>query len=273
MTADAPNMTDYDEARESFRLAVPEVFNYARDVVDAWARRDADKLALVAVGPRGDDVQRLTFGDIAERSNRAANFLAAQGVRKGDRIFVMLPRIPQWYDVLMGACKLGAIPMPGTMQLMPKDIQYRISRAEASVAITDPTGAERVDQVAGDCPSLTTRIVVDGSASGWASLEDGMDAASDAAPEAEQTRSDDPMLIYFTSGTTAHPKMVLHTQASYGIGHEITARFWQDLGPDDLHWTVSDTGWAKAAWGSCTGSGGWAPRTSSGTRRASRTST
>jgi acyl-coenzyme A synthetase/AMP-(fatty) acid ligase len=115
---------------------------------------------------------------------------------------------------------------------------------------TDADGLPRVVEASERCPSLTTLITIgDDVPHGWLGWRDGLDAASDAAPDAEPTLADDPLLIYFTSGTTGYPKMVLHTQASYGIGHEITARFWQDLGPDDLHWTVSDTGWAKAAWG------------------------
>jgi acyl-coenzyme A synthetase/AMP-(fatty) acid ligase len=247
----APNMTDYLETRATFRLEVPETYNYARDVVDAWAAREPDKLALLAVGPDGGGARRFSFADLARSSDRAARFLAAQGVAKGDRVFVMLPRIPDWYDVVLGCIKLGAIPMPGTTLLTPRDIAYRISSAEASVAVVDAEGTGKVDQVAADCPSLRTRIRLDGGAGdgGWRSWEEGLAAAGDGPAEASPTRADDPMLLYFTSGTVAYPKMVLHTQASLGIGHQITARFWQDLKPTDLHWTVSDFGWAKAAWG------------------------
>ncbi len=248
MRAVAPNMTSYEQARKEFALDVPDDFNYARHVVDDWARRKPDKLALVAVGPGGGRARRFTFGDLARASNRSANFLAAQGVRKGDRVFVMLPRIPEWYDVMLGCFKLGVVPMPGTMLLTERDIEYRVNRAEASVAITDSQGAPKVDAVRGACPSLTTFLSV-GEADGWASWADGTTGAGEDAPAAEPTGKDDPLLIYFTSGTVAYPKMVLHTHASLGAGHEITARFWQDLKPEDLHWTVSDFGWAKAAWG------------------------
>jgi acyl-coenzyme A synthetase/AMP-(fatty) acid ligase len=151
--------------------------------------------------------------------------------------------------------------MPATTLLTPRDIAYRVNSAEASVVVVDAEGTTKVNQVAGDCPGLTTRVFLAGGgygglpdegsaeAGGWVSWADGLAAAGEGPPEAEPTRSDDPMLLYFTSGTVAYPKMVLHTQASLGIGHQITARFWQDLKPDDLHWTVSDFGWAKAAWG------------------------
>jgi acyl-coenzyme A synthetase/AMP-(fatty) acid ligase len=256
-----PNMTDYLATRASFRLEVPERYNYARDVVDAWAAREPGKLALLAVGPDGGDPRRFSFADLARSSDRAARFLAGQGVDKGDRVFVMLPRIPDWYDVVLGCIKLGAVPMPATTLLTPRDIAYRLNSAEASVVVVDAEGTTKVDQVAADCPSLRTRVYLagggyggipdqaSGQAGGWVSWADGLAEAGDGPPEAEPTRSDDPMLLYFTSGTVAYPKMVLHTQASAGIGHQITARFWQDLKATDLHWTVSDFGWAKAAWG------------------------
>jgi acyl-coenzyme A synthetase/AMP-(fatty) acid ligase len=256
-----PNMTDYLATRASFRLEVPERYNYARDVVDAWAVREPGKLALLAVGPDGGDARRFSFADLARSSDRAARFLAGQGVANGDRVFVMLPRVPDWYDVVLGCIKLGAVPMPATTLLTPRDIAYRLNSAEASVVVVDAEGTTKVDQVAADCPSLRTRAYLagggyggipdeaSGQAGGWVSWADGLAAAGDGPPEVEPTRSDDPMLLYFTSGTVAYPKMVLHTQASAGIGHQVTARFWQDLKPSDLHWTVSDFGWAKAAWG------------------------
>ena len=243
------NMADYEEARRTFRLGVPAEFNYARDVVDERARVRPSDLALLALDPQGGNPRRLSFGDLSERSNRAANFLSARGVTKGDRIFLMMPRIPQWYDVMLGAFKLGAVPMPGTVQLTPKDIRYRIESAEATVAVTDPAGAAKVDEVQSTFPMVRQRIVADGAYGDWVSLEDGMERASTGVPESAPTAAADPLLIYFTSGTTGQPKMVLHTHASYGIGHEITARFWMDLRPGDLHWTISDLGWAKAAYG------------------------
>jgi len=242
-------MADYEAARRSFRLEVPRVFNAARDIVDAWAAREPGKTAVVAVDPSGEG-RRVSFAELSRASDRAANFLAAHGVRKGDRVFVMLPRVPAWHEVLLGCVKLGAIPMPGTTLLTANDIEYRVAKAEANVAVTDADGLPRVVEASARCPSLSTLITIgDDVPNGWLSWRDGLEVAADTPPDAEPTLADDPLLIYFTSGTTGYPKMVLHTQASYGIGHEITARFWQDLGPDDLHWTVSDTGWAKAAWG------------------------
>ena len=238
----------YEQLRSTFSLDVPPRFNYVRDVVDRWAASRPTKLALIAVEPDGVTARRYTFADISARARLAADLLAELGVGKGDRVFVMLPRIVEWYDVLLGCIRLGAIPMPATMQLTAKDIEYRIKKADASMVITDGEGFAAVATALGECPTVNARIIVGEPRSGWTSYREAVlvDRASSAV---EDTVPDDPMLIYFTSGTESYPKMVLHTQASYGIGHEITARFWHDLGESDVHWTVSDTGWAKAAWG------------------------
>ena len=244
------NMTDYEETRKTFRLNVPDDFNFTHNVVDAWARKDPSKVALVAVDPDGRRRREFTFADLSRAGNRVANALASLGVRPGDRALVMLPKIPEWYEVLLGMFKHGAVPMPGTALLTPRDIEYRINRAEATVVVTDAEGLEKVEEARKHCQTLEHMIVVDPEPhGGWISLSDLEERASDREPDGRPTSKDDPLLIYFTSGTVAYPKMVLHTHASYGAGHEITARFWQDLTPQDLHWTVSDTGWAKAAWG------------------------
>jgi len=151
--------------------------------------------------------------------------------------------------VLLGLIKIGAVPMPTTTLCTPRDIEYRVVQAEATLVITDQENTGKVEEAAGDCPSLKTLMVVDGSKKGWIGYEEQMDKASSRLDNADPTRSDDPLLIYFTSGTVGYPKMVLHTQASYGLAHVITAKFWQDLNPTDLQWTLSDTGWAKAAYG------------------------
>jgi acyl-coenzyme A synthetase/AMP-(fatty) acid ligase len=240
----------YEQARGDHRLEVPAVFNAPRDIVDERAAATPEAVATVAVDLAGD-VRRLSFRDVSLASNRAANLLASLGVGAGDRIFVMLPRVPAWHEVILGAGKLGAVAMPGTTLLTAHDIAYRVQQAEATVAVTDAEGAARVAEAAGSCPSLRTLVTIDPERpdGSWVDWRAGIEAASEAAPDAAPTRAEDPLLLYFTSGTTGMPKMVLHTHASYGIGHEITARYWMDLGPGDVHWTYSDTGWAKAAWG------------------------
>lgn len=246
----APNMRDYSSARAAFRLEVPERFNFVTDVLEPLATARGEELALLSLGPGGEVVARHSFAEMAVASRRVANLLIGLGVRKGDRIFVMLPRIPEWYFVVLGAIRVGAVPMPATIQLTARDIAYRIHQAEAKVVVMDGAGAEKLAEVRAELESVRHMLVVgERQAPGWLPFWPLMARASSSAEPEAVTASADPMLIYFTSGTVAHPKMVLHTQASYGIGHRITARYWQDLRPGDLHWTISDTGWAKAAWG------------------------
>ena len=248
MTHVATNMPDYESAYNNDRLDVPEFFNFGLDVVDKWAE-DRTKLALISVDSTGEHVQHHSFWDLKILSNKYANALRDRGVKKGDRVFVMLPRIPEWYVVMIGLIKLGALPMPGTTLLTSKDIEYRINTAEAVMAITDGENADKIDEAAGGCPTLQHLVVVGAGIRGWVSFEEEMAEASSVLEDPEPTRSDDPLLIYFTSGTVGYPKMVLHTQASYGIGHIISAKYWHDLTATDLMWTLSDTGWAKAAYG------------------------
>ena len=243
-----PHMTDYEAERRNFHLEVPEYFNFATDVMGKWAS-DPNKLAMLWVGQNGE-VSQLTFAHFAEYSSRAANAFADMGIKKGDRVLVMLPRLPEWWEGVLGLMKLGAIPIPCTTLLTPKDIQFRAEVAEAAGFITDSEGAGKFDQVRSECPTVLHAILVDtprAEQAGWTNYHQIVEKASPVY-KGPKTRSDDPCLVYFTSGTVGYPKMVLHTHASYPIGHTITGKYWLDLHEDDLHWNLSEMGWAKAAW-------------------------
>ena len=243
-----PNMQDYQYSYDNDRLEVPEYFNFGFDVVDKWAQ-DRTKMALISIDSTGSQAQYHTFWDLKVLSDKYANALKTQGIKKGDRVFIMLPRIPEWYVAMIGLFKLGAIPMPGTTLLTAKDIEYRITQAEASMAITDLENSDKVNAAAGGCPTLESLVIVGGERQGWFSFSNQIYQASRILDNVEPTRSDDPLLIYFTSGTVGYPKMVVHTEASCAIGHTLTAKYWHDLKSTDLMWTLSDTGWAKAAYG------------------------
>jgi acetyl-CoA synthetase len=239
----------YLELYRNFNWKVPKYYNFGFDVVDQWAE-DRTKLALISINRSGEKARYHTFFDLKVQSNQFANVLRNLGIKKGERVLVILQSIPEWYISLIGMFKLGVVPMPGTVLLTSKDIEYRINRAEASMVLTDLDHADRVEAVIKKCPTLKYKMLVDGKRKGWLNFLDEISKASRELSQKDigKTQSTNPLLIYFTSGTTGHPKMVLHTH-SYALGHEVTARFAQALTKCDLHWTVSETGWAKAAWG------------------------
>ena len=243
-----PRLTDYAAERAAYRLELPERFNAVEAIVDRWAREAPHDPAVLSLDGDGEVIDLATAADLARESRRAARALLARGIAKGDHVFVMLPRCPEWYAALLGCMRIGAIPMPGPNLLTPKDIAYRVQSAHAVAAITDVPGAAKVDEAA---PQLGVRLCVSGerpAPDGWDSFAQALTGAGDGEVPQDVTSRDDPLLLYFTSGTVSYPKMVEHAH-SYALGHVSTARFWHDLRPGDLHWTVSDTGWAKAAWG------------------------
>ncbi|HZK31210.1 MAG TPA: AMP-binding protein [Methanoregula sp.] len=247
------NMPDYPEMYRSFKIDVPEHFNFGFDIIDAWANKDRNKLAMIWVDQEGKE-KKYTFWDLMRLSNQIVNMMIKYGVNKGDRVLIMLPRVPEWWTFTLALIKRGAVYCPAPTMLTPKDLKYRINIADIKMVITSEEHADKIDEIAKDCPTLSCRMMIDGKRAGWISYQVELDYPAPVSaklvnlPGMKKTRSSDPMVIFFTSGTTGEPKMVLHDQ-SYPLGHIVTARFWQDVRTNDIHFTLSDTGWAKSAWG------------------------
>ncbi len=241
------NMVDYEVERRRFEWRPPARFNFARDVLDPLGAVAPEKLAMLWVDDHGHE-RRLRFSELTERSSRLCNVLAAAGVRRGDTVIVILPRLVAWWEIVTACLRMGAVVSPGTTQLAPKDIAYRIEAAQATAFVTDPANLAKLAQAGTAVDSLKARLLVGGSAAGWTDYEEAVARASPHY-EAADTAFDDDALCYFTSGTTGYPKMAIQPQ-SYGLAHRITGHYWLDLRADDLHWNLSDTGWAKAAWSS-----------------------
>jgi acetyl-CoA synthetase len=240
------NMSDYEAVCRSFQWQRPEHFNFAMDVIDRHAAEQPNALALLWSDESGHE-RRFTFAELKQQSLHAAQFLLSLGLHRGDRAFILMPRVPEWWFVVLGCIRAGIVFMPGTPMLTPKDIRYRLSASDASAVITDVSCLDRFEGLMGN-GKVENWISVGEAPAPWVRYEPGSGTGSHGLTF-EPTRADDPMLIYFTSGTTGMPKMVLHTQASYGLGHQVTGRYWLDLTPEDRHLTLSDTGWAKCAWG------------------------
>lgn len=240
---------NYAHARKHFRLEMPERFNFAFDIIDGWAQRD-DHTAIIAVSRDGQSVRELPFSYFSDQSARLAGALLRLGARSGDFACVVVGRVPEWYTVLFGCMKAGIVSMPGTNLLTAHDIRYRINQAKASLVIVGPEHCEKVDSIRAECPNLKHFIVVGAERAGWLSLDALLAEAPPVIDRAAfpATRVTDMMMAYFTSGTTSLPKMVPRDHG-YALAHAATGLFWQDLRRDDIHWSLTDTGWAKAAWG------------------------
>ncbi len=241
------NMSNYEGTYASFSWERPKKFNFARDVIDQWAKQDADKLAMLWVDDDGNEKQ-CTFSDISIASKKLANVLSGLGIQRGDTIILMLGRNIEWWEVFTTSIRMGAVISPGTTQLSAKDLSYRINASGATCVITDKVNTSKLDDVIDECPSIKARLVIDDESTGWTSYQSAVLNASDKF-ETVDTDSDENAMCYFTSGTTGYPKMCMHAH-SYAIGHQTTGKYWLDLSEDDLHWNISDTGWAKAAWSS-----------------------
>ena len=232
---------------------VPLYFNFATDVVDRWAGNHPQSLALWHVDAVTRVEQKLTFRQITDLSRQSANFFCSCGISRGDRVLLMLPRVPQWWVAMLGLIRLGAVPVPATLLLTTRDVAYRLKMASVHAVITNRDGIPKV----GDFDGIRIAVADAGAGcpapvvwpKGWLDFDSGL-AKAKARFNHVRTRHDEPGILYFTSATTGDAKMVLHTQASYGLGHRLTGELWLDLKPGELHWNISDLGWGKAAWSS-----------------------
>lgn len=231
-----------------FEPIIDEHFNFAYDIIDEIARLEPHRPAMIWTNEAGEE-RRFSFGDISRLSNQAANLLLSQGIGKGDMVMLVLKRHHQFWPAIYAIHKIGAVAIPATHQLTKKDMLYRFQAADVKAILCtgDGEAAAFADEAAQEYDGLRAKIMANGSREGWISYDEETPKQSPELSRIE-TLSTDPMLMYFTSGTTGYPKMVLH-DFSYPIGHILTAKHWHNLGPDSLHITVADTGWAKAGWG------------------------
>ncbi len=248
--------TEYDSYEDfvaNFSVNIPENFNFAFDVADELALSKPDKTALIWCDDKGNEAS-FTFARMKHLSDKAAAFFRSVGIKKGDPVMLILKRRYEFWFCLLGLHKLGAICIPATHLLTTKDIVYRCNAADIKmvVAVSDPEVLGHVEEAEKKSPTLKYKAVTGGERTGWLSFDRAMadDAVEDFTRPAgeEATSNKDISLIYFTSGTTGMPKMVQHDFA-YPLGHILTAVFWQNVHGDGIHFTVADTGWAKAVWG------------------------
>ena len=239
----------YEDFKTNYKVNIPEGFNFAYDVIDAWAEQDDQKPALLYCND--DGARRLyTFAELKRLSNKAANFFASKGIKKGDRVMLMLKQRPEAWICILGLCKIGAVCIPATYQLTTKDIVYRCNAAKVRmiVAVDDEHILKSINEAFDNCDTLeNVAIVGENVLHGYIDFRNTYIEYSDELVRIPNEYTD-PMLLYFSSGTTGMPKMILHNFA-YPIGHILTAKYWQHTEEGKLHLTMSDSGWAKFAWG------------------------
>lgn len=273
-----------DGQLETFSVHYPDNFNFGYDVVDDIAMNDPDRRAMIWCNPEGEE-HIFTFADMKRWSDKTANFLVDQGIKRGDYVLVVLRRHYQFWFVATALAKIGAVMVPATFMLKEHDLEYRLNGASISSIICTSVGeiSQIADNVIDECPTVTSRILVNGAGGGttkyddegnliavtgtvgaalsgeegicaasierkgWVDFNSGVRAANEVF-ERRDTVAAEPMLMYFSSGTSGNPKMVLHN-SGYAVAHLITAKHWHNVQPDGVHFTIADTGWGKAVWG------------------------
>lgn len=244
--------SSYEEMREKFSIKIPENFNFAYDVVDEYAGTEPNRTALVWCDDN-DGERYFSFFDLAEASAKTANFLKERGIKKGDRVMIILRRRYEFWFFLLALHKIGAIAIPATTMLLAKDVEYRNKAANVKMIVTvdEENLQEEVEKSLENSPSVESLVTIGKKRKGWISFYDFYESESPIfkRPSGEEgTENSDIMLLYFTSGTSGYPKMVEHN-FSYPLGHIVTAKYWQGVLNGGLHLTVAETGWAKAVWG------------------------
>src|SRR5882762_7606145 len=240
--------TDYDAAVKGFRWPDPVPFNWALDWFDAELARNPeskDRPALWIVDAASDRETRMSFEALSRRSNQVANFLKAQGLKRGDHLLLLLGNVIPLWETMLAAMKLGVVVIPATTLLTPDELRDRLDRGRARVVDASEDQVAKFADLGGN---HLIRVVVGASSrhAGWLSYEQAAESSETFAPDGP-TNADDPMLLYFTSGTTAKPKLVRHSQRSYPVGG-LSTMYWIGLQPGDVHLNISSPGWAKHAW-------------------------
>ena len=239
----------YEKLRSTYNLKCPKNFNFGFDIISGKYGK-SEKTALISIEKSSKTFKKISYKELNENSSKFANALKNLGIEKNDKVLVILPRIPEWYYCILGCSKVGAVAIPCTKMLKAKDIEYRAKKSNAKVIISTSESSSEINKIKDNCKSLKYKILVKDKKDDWYNYDEICNKSDinfdrNMVPP---TKSNDLMLIYFTSGSTAMPKMVGRDQ-SYAFSHIITQKYWQDLKSTDIHWTLTDTGWAKAAWG------------------------
>ena len=244
---------DYDDFSKHCRLKAPEDFNFAYDIIDRYAKEAPEKKALVWIDDNSDEAKVFTFTDISRESKRAAYWLSLKGIKKGDTVMLVLRRRYEWWILMPALHRIGAIVIPATDQLLQADIEYRTNAADVKMIISydNPHILEKKKKAMPKSPTVKYLVTVGPQREGWISFHDEYSKLDPEFPRPvgeAATHNNDPMLLYFTSGTSGYPKMVLQDFV-YPIGHIMTAKYWHGVVDDGLHLSIAETGWAKATWG------------------------